>query len=220
MGVRLPLKDLSANNAICAPVCLARSNSKRGRPQIYEVLSAPLRWFRGRRGAQTIPQALSKPETASGLATQHCDRCMNIILIGAIKDCTLHFLIAPRGISYFASVTRKKRSVLGGLGPFRDNMCTRLTALAALRYAPDSKGFRERQWRCSRNALRRSAPTLVLRAASRQFAAGRRRPGETMPRSSQSNPHCTSNASSAAGIAPASNNALSFNARPAAIRSP
>ncbi len=45
---------------------------------------------------------------------------------------------------------RKKRSVLGsprlaaGLGPFRDNMCTRLTAFAVLRYAPDCGDFGER----------------------------------------------------------------------------
>ena len=32
-----------------------------------------------------------------------------------------------------ASVARKKRSVLGGLGPFRDYMCTWLTAFAVLR---------------------------------------------------------------------------------------
>ena len=51
---------------------------------------------------------------------------------------------------------RKKRSVLGspgprpprrlaaGLGPFRDNMCTRITAFAVLRYAPDCGDFGER----------------------------------------------------------------------------
>ena len=43
-----------------------------------------------------------------------------------------------------ASVARKKRSVLRGLGPFRDNMCTWLTALTVLRYAPDYGDFSER----------------------------------------------------------------------------
>ena len=38
-------------------------------------------------------------------------------------------------ISWTASVARKKRSV------FRDNMCTWLTALAVLRYAPDYGDF-------------------------------------------------------------------------------
>ena len=43
-----------------------------------------------------------------------------------------------------ARVARKKQSVLGGLGPFRDNMCIWLTALAGLKYAPDYGDFGER----------------------------------------------------------------------------
>ena len=64
----------------------------------------------------------------------------------------LHFVWVRRPIEA-ASVARKKRSVLGspgprpprrlatGLGPFRDYMCTWLTALAVLRYAPDYGDF-------------------------------------------------------------------------------
>ena len=74
---------------------------------------------------------------------------------------------------------------------------------------------------CHRGFAAMKATRRLLRSAGRlrpRFYA--RSPAGTSHRSARSNTPCTSSASAAAGIAPASSSVLSFRARPVTMRSP
>ena len=89
------------------------------------------------------------------------------------------------------------------------------------RTAPPARLQRSGYASCRRGSAAMKATRWLLQSAGRlrqRFYA--RSPAGTSHRSASSNTPCTSSASAAAGIAPASSSVLSFSARPVTMRSP